>query len=100
MCSTTFIFVRSNHSGHRYHDIRSRQHPTLSGETAVNRIATVLLAASMIVLLALLAATAAGVLARLDGTTYPAALMRAATTFAASITLATAVTGVVTQLLT
>ncbi|MFC8420549.1 hypothetical protein ACFUN7_06595 [Streptomyces sp. NPDC057236] len=55
----------------------------------MNHIATVLLA---VVVCALLAAAAAGTLARLGGAPYPAALMRAATTFAAVLTLA-AVTG-------
>ncbi|MFD5861495.1 hypothetical protein [Streptomyces chartreusis] len=55
--------------------------------------AAVLLATVLVLIVALLAAVAAGTLARLDGATYPAAVMRAATTFAAAITLAAAVTG-------
>ncbi|MER5905083.1 hypothetical protein ABT150_34230 [Streptomyces mirabilis] len=55
--------------------------------------ALVLITTALVVILALLVAVAAGTLARLDGATYPAALMRAATTFAAVITLAAAVTG-------
>ncbi|CAL9335127.1 hypothetical protein SUDANB176_00149 [Streptomyces sp. enrichment culture] len=73
--------------------------PASYEETAVNRIATVLLAAALVVVFALLAAAAAGTLARLDGATYPAALMRAATTFAAVLTLAAAITGALAQLL-
>ncbi|MGW1208957.1 hypothetical protein ACWD5F_04885 [Streptomyces sp. NPDC002499] len=42
--------------------------------------------------IALLAAVGAGKFARIDGASYPAALSRAATTFAAVITLAAAVT--------
>ncbi|MFF4692379.1 hypothetical protein [Streptomyces sp. NPDC001307] len=58
----------------------------------MNRIAIVLLTAALVVVLALLIAAGAGNLARIDGATYPAALMRAATTFVAVLTLA-AVTG-------
>ncbi len=73
--------------------------PASYGEIAVNHIAIVLLATALVVVLALLTAAAAGTLARLDGATYPTALMRAATTFAASLTLAAAVTGALAQLL-
>ncbi|MEV4613054.1 hypothetical protein AB0K43_10680 [Kitasatospora sp. NPDC049258] len=65
----------------------------------MNRTAVVLLAAALVLVLALLAATAAGTLARLDGAGYPAALTRAAATFAAVVTLATAVTGALAQCL-
>ncbi|WP_225637416.1 hypothetical protein [Streptomyces solaniscabiei] len=65
----------------------------------MTRLAVVLLAAALVVTFALLAATAAGTLARLDGATYPAALMRAATTFAAVLTLAAAITGALAQFL-
>ncbi|MER6405938.1 hypothetical protein ABT269_20870 [Streptomyces viridosporus] len=65
----------------------------------MNHIATVLLAAALVVVFALLTAAAAGTLARLDGATYPAALMRAATTFAAVLTLAAAITGALSQYL-
>ncbi|MGW3917464.1 hypothetical protein ACWEBX_39235 [Streptomyces sp. NPDC005070] len=65
----------------------------------MNRLATVLLGTGLIVVLALLAAAAASVLARLDGATYPAALMRAAATFAAVLALAIALTGVLAQVL-
>ncbi|WP_030277612.1 hypothetical protein [Streptomyces sp. NRRL B-24484] len=65
----------------------------------MNRTAVVLLTTALVVVLALLAAAAAGVLARLDGATYPRAIMRAATTFAAVLTLAAAVAGALTQFL-
>ncbi|MCX5096054.1 hypothetical protein OOK36_46175 [Streptomyces sp. NBC_00365] len=41
----------------------------------------------------------AGKLARLDGATYPTALLRAAATFAAVLTLAAALMGALTQVL-
>ncbi|MFE1872985.1 hypothetical protein ACFW9N_19065 [Streptomyces sp. NPDC059496] len=65
----------------------------------MNHIAVVLLTTGLILVFALLAAAAAGVLARLDGATYPAALMRAATTFAAVLTLTAAITGALAQYL-
>jgi hypothetical protein len=52
-------------------------------------VAVVLLTAALVIVVALLAAVGAGKLARMDGATYPAALTRAAVTFAAVITLAT-----------
>ncbi|MFD6936211.1 hypothetical protein ACFWAP_08680 [Streptomyces goshikiensis] len=51
-----------------------------------------MLTASLIVVLAVLAAAGAGKLARLDGATYPAALQRAAITFAAVLTLVATLT--------
>lgn len=63
-------------------------------------VAVVLLATTLVVIIAVLAAAGAGKLARLDGATYPAALNRAAVTFAAVITLASTVTGTVAALLT
>ncbi|MYS85217.1 hypothetical protein GTZ85_34645 [Streptomyces sp. SID5474] len=57
-------------------------------EVTVTRLALVLVTAALVVALALLAAAAAGVLARIDGATYPAALSRAGATFAAGLTLA------------
>lgn len=92
-----FIIVRPNHGEHHFGEPRSHQHPTVCREIIVTRFAVVLLAAAVVVVFALLAAAAAGTLARLDGATYPATLMRAAATFAAVITLATAVAGVLTQ---
>ncbi|GHE55275.1 hypothetical protein GCM10014715_05090 [Streptomyces spiralis] len=65
----------------------------------MNHIAIVLLGAALVVVFALLAAAAAGTLARLDGATYPAALMRAATAFTAVLTLAAVVTGALAQFL-
>jgi hypothetical protein len=59
----------------------------------VSALTVVLLVTMEVVILALLIAAGAGKLARLDGATYPAALMRAATAFAAVLTLAAAVTG-------
>ncbi|MGW4651503.1 hypothetical protein [Kitasatospora sp. NPDC004289] len=58
----------------------------------------VLLTIALVVLFALLAAAAAGVLARFDGATYPAAITRAATTFTAVLALAAAITAALTQL--
>ncbi|MFD6912196.1 hypothetical protein ACFWB2_06790 [Streptomyces virginiae] len=55
-------------------------------------LAVILLTASLIVVLAVLAAAGAGKLARLDGATYPAALQLAAITFAAVLTLAAVLT--------
>ncbi|MGI5451425.1 hypothetical protein ACQEVM_37835 [Streptomyces sp. CA-243310] len=49
---------------------------------------------------ALLAGAGAGKLARMDGATYPTALTRAATTFAAVITLTLAVAGTLAAFLT
>ncbi|WP_249374791.1 hypothetical protein [Streptomyces sp. I05A-00742] len=95
-----FIIVRPNHGEHRFGELRSHQHPTMCREIVVTHVAVVLLTAAVTVVFALLAAAATGTLARLDGATYPAALMRAAAAFAAVITLATAVAGVLTQYLT
>ncbi|GGR05635.1 hypothetical protein [Kitasatospora griseola] len=58
----------------------------------------VLFTAALVILVALLTATAAGKLARLDGASYPAALTRAAAAFAAVLTLAAAVTAALTPL--
>jgi hypothetical protein len=65
----------------------------------VTDLAVILLTTALVVVFALPAAVGAGILARLDGTTYPAALMRAAATFAAVPTPATAVIGALTQLI-
>ncbi|MEU2951037.1 hypothetical protein [Streptomyces xanthochromogenes] len=62
-------------------------------------VAVVLLTAALVIVVALLAGTAAGKLARMDGATYPTALTRAATTFATVITLATIVTTTLKALL-
>lgn len=63
-------------------------------------IALVLLTTALVLVVAALAAASAGKLARLDGATYPAALARAATAFAAFLTLAAAVAGALAALLT
>ncbi|QHC24626.1 hypothetical protein [Streptomyces sp. GS7] len=63
----------------------------------MTRLAVVLLTTALVVVFALLVAVAAGALTRLDGATYPAALMRAATAFAAVLTLAAALTGALAQ---
>ncbi|MGW4982997.1 hypothetical protein [Streptomyces mirabilis] len=55
-------------------------------------IALVLLSTALVVALAVLAATAAGILARMDGATTPAAIKSAAAVFAAALTLACAIT--------
>ncbi|MER5474419.1 hypothetical protein ABZX90_09835 [Streptomyces sp. NPDC002935] len=55
-------------------------------------IILILLTTSLVVTLALLAAIATGILARIDGATYPAAFMRGAAAFATVLTLASAVT--------
>ncbi|MEU0684226.1 hypothetical protein [Streptomyces albogriseolus] len=55
-------------------------------------VAVVLLATVLVFVVALLAAAGAGKLARMDGSTYPAALTRAATAFATVITLAALLT--------
>ncbi|MCT9011537.1 hypothetical protein [Streptomyces rhizosphaerihabitans] len=54
-------------------------------------VALVLLTAALVTVLARLAATAAGILTRVDGATIPAVLVRAARAFAAVPTLACAV---------
>ncbi|MFI1629060.1 hypothetical protein ACH4YO_33830 [Streptomyces noursei] len=61
------------------------------------RLAVVLLTFALVVVFALLVSVVAGALARLDGATYPAALMRAATAFAAVLTLAAALAGALAQ---
>ncbi|GAA4340860.1 hypothetical protein GCM10023086_76760 [Streptomyces venetus] len=63
-------------------------------------IALVLLTTALVLVVATLAAAGAGKLARLDGATYPAALARAATAFAAFLTLAAAAAGALAALLT
>ncbi|WP_405633142.1 hypothetical protein OG933_43910 [Streptomyces sp. NBC_00016] len=64
------------------------------------KVAVVLLTAALVLVVALLAAAGAGKIARLDGATYPAALTRAATAFAAVLTLAAAVSGALAAFLT
>ncbi|MER7568365.1 hypothetical protein ABTZ93_36220 [Streptomyces sp. NPDC097941] len=55
--------------------------------------------AAIVFLAALLAAAGAAKLARLDGATYPEAIMRAAAVFAATVTLVATVAAVAAQLL-
>jgi hypothetical protein len=55
-------------------------------------IALVLLTTALVVALATLAATAAWILARMDGATTPAAIKSASAVFAAALTLACAIT--------
>ncbi|WP_405673354.1 hypothetical protein OG848_28115 [Streptomyces canus] len=62
-------------------------------------VAFVLLATTLVIVFALLAAAGAGKLARMDGATYPTALTRAAVAFAAVITLAATVVSVFASLL-
>lgn len=59
----------------------------------------VLLTGADVVLFALLAAAVVGKLARLDGATYPTALARAATAFAAVLTLAATILNAATTAL-
>jgi hypothetical protein len=61
-------------------------------------VAVALLTTALVIVIALLAAAGAAKLARLDGATYPAALTRAATAFAAVVTLASAVAGALAAL--
>ncbi|MEU8950748.1 hypothetical protein [Streptomyces sp. NPDC048489] len=63
-------------------------------------VAVVLLTIVLVIVVALLAAAGAGKLARLDGATYPTAIIRAASVFAAVITLAATVTAVLAALFT
>ncbi|MER7826992.1 hypothetical protein ABTX85_31035 [Streptomyces sp. NPDC096097] len=59
----------------------------------------VLLVTALVVVLAVVAAAVAGILARRDGATYPAALGRAVGTFAATLKLAADVARVLSQFL-
>ncbi|MFF8600043.1 hypothetical protein ACF065_25225 [Streptomyces sp. NPDC015232] len=61
-------------------------------------LVTVLLSAAVALVVALLVAVAAGKLARLDGASYPAAVLRAATAFASVVTLTAAVTAALASL--
>ncbi|MGC4982604.1 hypothetical protein ACLQ18_18545 [Streptomyces sp. DT193] len=63
-------------------------------------VAATLLTIAFVIVIALLAAAGAGKLARMDGATYPTALTRAATAFAAVITLAAVVAGALAALFT
>ncbi|WP_225620003.1 hypothetical protein [Streptomyces sp. VITNK9] len=61
-------------------------------------VAVTLLTTALVIVIGLLTAAGAAKLARLDGATYPAALTRAATAFAAVITLTAAVAGALAAL--
>ncbi|MFB7239334.1 MULTISPECIES: hypothetical protein [unclassified Streptomyces] len=63
-------------------------------------VALVLLTVAVVLLVALLCAVGAGVLARIDGATWPTALTRATTTFAAALALAAAVTAALSSFFT
>lgn len=65
----------------------------------MNRLSLVLSATLVVLLAAGIAAAGAAKLARLDGATYPSALMRAATVFAAVLTLAATLTAAFAQVL-
>ncbi|MGW6455195.1 hypothetical protein ACWF94_04585 [Streptomyces sp. NPDC055078] len=75
------------------------QRPVVRREFAVSGLAVVLITATLVVVLALLAAAGAGKLARMDGATYPVAVTRAAVAFAATLTLAAALTGALAQVI-
>jgi len=62
-------------------------------------VAVVLQSTALVLVVALLAAAGAGKLARMDGATYPTALTRAATAFAAVVTLAATITAALAALL-
>ncbi|CUW33342.1 hypothetical protein [Streptomyces reticuli] len=63
-------------------------------------VAVALLTTALVIVVALMAAAGAGKLARMDGATYPAALTRAAVTFAGVVTLAATVAAAFAALLT
>ncbi|WP_316782883.1 hypothetical protein [Streptomyces sasae] len=93
-----FIIVRLNHGEHRFRDLRTSQSVAFR-ELFVSGLAVVFVSAALVVNFALLVAVAAGKLARLEGATYPAAVMRSATAFAAVLTLAATVTGALSAIL-
>lgn len=63
-------------------------------------VAIVLLAVAVVLIVALLSAVGAGMLARIDGATWPTAFTRAASAFAAVLALAAAVTAALSPFLT
>jgi preprotein translocase subunit SecG len=63
-------------------------------------VAIVLIAVAVVLVVALLSAVGAGMLARIDGTTWSTALTRAAGAFAAVLALAAAVTAALAPFLT
>ncbi|MFE1927542.1 hypothetical protein ACFW91_33930 [Streptomyces asoensis] len=62
-------------------------------------VAIVFLTTALVIVVALLAAAGAGKLARMDGATYPAALTRAAITFASVVTLTVTVASALVSIL-
>jgi hypothetical protein len=64
----------------------------------VSGLAVVLLTAALVVILAVLVAAGTGILARIDGATYPAALKQAALAFTTVLTVAAAVTAALAEL--
>ncbi|GGY98343.1 hypothetical protein GCM10010300_48070 [Streptomyces olivaceoviridis] len=64
----------------------------------MDRLSVVLVTAALLVLTALLSAAVAAKLARLDGATYPAALLGAGAVFCAVLSLSTSVVGVLAQI--
>ncbi|MFF8975079.1 hypothetical protein [Streptomyces sp. NPDC014995] len=94
-----FTFVRLDHGEHGLRDSRADLLAALMGSPVVTRLFLVLLATAMVFLAAIIAAAGAAKLARLDGATYPAALMRAATVFAAALTLVATLTTALAQVL-
>ena len=93
------IFVPVNHGAQRFRDLHPCQHPTVFRESAVT-VAVALLAVAVVLIIALLSAVGAGMLARIDGATWPTALTRAGGTFATVLALATAVTAALPPFLT
>lgn len=63
-------------------------------------VAIALLAVAVVLIAALLSAAGAGMLARMDGATWPAALARAASAFATVLTLVAAVIAALSVYLT
>ncbi|MFJ4715777.1 hypothetical protein [Streptomyces sp. NPDC088785] len=63
-------------------------------------VALVLLTSAFVLLIALLSCVGAGTLARIDGATWPAAVLRAARCFAAVLALAAGITAAVAPFLT
>ncbi|MCY1655546.1 hypothetical protein OG337_35295 [[Kitasatospora] papulosa] len=94
-----FIFGPVNHGAQRFRELGFCQHPTVFRESAMT-VAIVLLAGAVVLVVALLSATGAGVLARIDGETWPTACTRAAGTFAAVLALAAAVTAALSPFFT
>ncbi|MEU4498921.1 hypothetical protein AB0F96_37135 [Streptomyces sp. NPDC023998] len=63
-----------------------------------NEMAVIVLGMALVVVVASMTAAGAGYLARRDGASYPAALMRAAKTFATMLMVAAAVTAALAAL--